>query len=100
MENKDWEDLDGYMYGTIHIKESGKNAGQYMKIWFKNENHVTWLDGNPWVCSPDLITIVDRQSGERKTNTIITRDDEIAVPGMKGLSCFRTEWALKHAFGP
>jgi DUF917 family protein len=100
VENKDWEDLDGYMYGTIRIKGSGKNAGQKLDVWFKNENHVTWLDGKPWVCSPDLISIVDRCSGEGRTNTMIDRDEEVVVLGMKGLPCFRTEWALKHACGP
>lgn len=100
VENKDWEDRDGYMYGTTRIKGSGKNAGQQLDVWFKNENHVTWLDGKPWVCSPDLISIVDRHSGEGRTNTMIDKDEEVAVIGMKGLDCFRNEWALKHACGP
>ena len=100
VENKDWEDLDGYMYGTISICGSGKDAGHQLEVWFKNENHVTWLDGKPWICSPDLVSIVHRSSGEGSTNTSIDKGDEVAVLGMKGLSCFRTEWALNHAFGP
>mgnify|MGYP001138008892 CR=1 FL=1 len=100
VEKKDWEDLDGYMYGTISIKGSGKHAGQKLEVWFKNENHVTWLDGKPWVCSPDLISIVNRDSGEGRTNTMIDKGEEVAVLGMKGLACFRSEWALEHAFGP
>jgi uncharacterized protein len=97
---KDWEDLDGYMYGTISIRGSGKNSGHTLDVWFKNENHVTWLDGTPWVCSPDLVSIADLHTGEGRTNTTIARDDEVAVLGMKGLTLFRTEWALQHACGP
>jgi hypothetical protein len=25
--------------------------------WFKNENHILWLEGEPWMCSPDLQTL-------------------------------------------
>ena len=24
-----------------------------LRVWFKNENHVSWLDGKPYVASPD-----------------------------------------------
>ena len=36
-----------------------------LKVWFKNENHVTWLNGEPWVCSPDIVSLyeaVDRRA--------------------------------------
>jgi DUF917 family protein len=100
VEKKEWEDRDGYMFGTHMIKGSGKNAGQTLSVWYKNENHVTWLDGKPWACSPDLISIVSREGGEGRTNTLIQEGEEVSVVGMKGLPCFRTEDALNHAFGP
>ncbi|MDH4208248.1 MAG: DUF917 domain-containing protein, partial [Anaerolineae bacterium] len=55
---KDWEDRDGYMYGTNHIKGAGAYEGQTLDVWFKNENHVSWLNGKPWVCSPDLVSLL------------------------------------------
>jgi hypothetical protein len=96
---KDWEDRGGYMYGTTHIQGTGNYAGQKLDVWFKNENHVTWLDGEPWVCSPDLVTLA-YQDGEGTTNTLIKEGDEVVAVGMKGLEACRTEFALNEAAGP
>lgn len=96
---KDWEDRDGYMFGTTSIEGSGRSAGHTMQVWFKNENHVTWLDGTPWVCSPDVVVIADRKTGEGFTNTLINAGDEVAVVGIRGLEAFRSERGLGCA-GP
>jgi len=45
---KDWEDREGYMFGTTHIRGTGDYEGQTLDVWFKNENHITWLNGEPW----------------------------------------------------
>ncbi len=97
---KDWEDRDGYMFGTTHIKGTGQYAGQTLDVWFKNENHVSWLNGEPWVCSPDLVTLAYRETGEGTTNTLIKAGDEVVAVGMKGLESFRTEFGLNEAAGP
>jgi DUF917 family protein len=96
---KDWEDRDGYMFGTTTIQGSGRFAGHTLAVWFKNENHVSWLDGQPWVCSPDLIVIADRATGEGYTNTVIDVGHEVAVVGIRGLEAFRTKRGLACA-GP
>ena len=96
---KDWEDRGGYMYGTTHIQGTGEYQGHRLDVWFKNENHITWLDGEAWVCSPDLVTLAYRD-GEGTTNTLIEEDDEIVAMGMKGLEAFRTEFGLNEAAGP
>jgi DUF917 family protein len=97
---KDWEDRGGYMFGTTHIQGSGKYAGHTLDVWFKNENHVTWLDGNPWICSPDIVSLVYSESGEGTTNTLIKEGDPVVAVGMKGLEGFRTEFGLNQASGP
>jgi hypothetical protein len=96
---KDWEDRDGYMFGTTSVEGSGRFAGHTLQVWFKNENHVSWLDGTPWVCSPDLVVIADRKTGEGFTNTLIDAGDEVAVVGVRGLEGFRSERGLGCA-GP
>lgn len=96
---KDWEDRDGYMFGTTSIVGSGRFAGHTLAVWFKNENHVSWLDGVPWICSPDLVVIADRKTGEGLTNTLIDAGDEVAVVGIRGLEGFRSERGLGCA-GP
>ena len=96
---KEWEDRGGYMYGTIHIQGTGAYEGRRLEVWFKNENHVTWLDGEPWVCSPDLVTLA-YLDGEGTTNTLIQEGDEVVAVGMKGLEAFRSEFGLNQAAGP
>lgn len=94
-----WENRDGYMFGETEIKGSGLKPGSKMKIWFKNENHITWLDGKPWITSPDIIEIIDAKSGEPITNTDIKMGDEVSVIGMKTEPIFRTPAGLK-VLGP
>ena len=96
---KDWEDRDGYMFGTTTIEGSGRFAGHTLAVWFKNENHVSWLDGTPWVCSPDLVVVADRMTGAGFTNTLVDAGDEVAVVGIRGLEGFRSERGLGCA-GP
>ena len=97
---KEWEDRDGYMFGTTHIGGSGDYEGQTLDVWFKNENHVSWLNGKPWVCSPDLITLAYRETGEGISNPDIKEGDDVVAVGMKGLEAFRTESGLNEAAGP
>ena len=96
---KDWEDRDGYMFGTTTIEGSDRFAGHTLRVWFKNENHVSWLDEQPWVGSPDLIVIADRRTGEGITNTLVDAGREVAVVGIRGLEAFRSERGLGCA-GP
>ncbi len=97
---KDWEDRGGYMFGTTHIRGTGDYSGHTLKVWFKNENHVTWLDEKPWVCSPDLVTIAYKESGNGTTNTLLKEGDEVVAVGIKGLTSFRTKFGLDEAAGP
>jgi DUF917 family protein len=77
---KEWEDRDGYM--------------------FKNENHVSWLNGEPWICSPDIVALLRTDTGEGITNTDIDAGDEVTAVGIKGLEAFRTEFGLNECTGP
>ena len=97
---KEWEDRDGYMFGTTHVKGTGDFRGQTLDVWFKNENHVSWLNGQPWVCSPDLVVLARPESGEGITNTQIKEGDAVVAVGVKGLEVFRTTFGLDRASGP
>jgi len=95
----DTEDRDGYYFGTIHIDGQYDYQGQIMKVWFKNENLVTWLNEKPWVCSPDLVSLIYRENGRGIYNAELVEGDEVVVVGMKGVQAFRTEKGLELA-GP
>ena len=92
--SKDWEDSEGAMVGTTHIQGTGSYTGHSMDIWFLNENHVSWLDGKPYVFSPDLIITAHPETGEGYTNTELKAGDPVTVVGSKINPVFRTEKAL------
>ena len=96
---KDWSDKEGLMVGTTHIRGTGDFAGHTMDVWFLNENHLAWLDGKPYVFSPDLIIVADASTGEGYTNTEVKTGQNVAVLGTKIDPFFRSEAALKY-YGP
>lgn len=96
---KEWEDKEGVMVGTTHIRGSDNWAGHSMDVWFLNENHIAWLDEAPYVFSPDLIILADPASGEGYTNTEIKAGDPVAVLGAKVYPAFRSPKGIEF-FGP
>jgi DUF917 family protein len=97
---KEWEDRGGYMFGTTYLEGTGQFAGRTFSVWFKNENHVSHLNGKPYVCSPDLVVLAHKGSGLGTTNTLIKEGDQIVAVGIKGLESFRTPFGLDEAAGP
>ncbi len=79
---REWANT-GYMEGTHELDGTGSFAGRRLRVWFRNENHVTWLDGLPWVASPDLIEFCDPRTAEPLVNTYLRLGQEIAVVGRR-----------------
>jgi len=90
---KEWESRDGYMYGTTTVDGEGADARHTLRVWFKNENHVTWRDGAPWVLSPDLIMTIGAD-GTPYTNTLLPEGARIGVVGAVADPRLRTPAAL------
>ena len=57
----------GYTYHDVELKGINEFAGHAYKIWVKNENIVTWLDGKPDAMSPDFISNLDPKTGDAIT---------------------------------
>jgi hypothetical protein len=95
---KTWANSEGYMIGTTEITGTGQYRGSLLKVWFKNENHIAWLDDVPVVTSPDLISIVDVRTGEPYTNTELQEGMEVAVIGFFN-EAFANERGIE-ALGP
>ena len=96
---KDWESREGYMFGTTFIKGTGDFEGQTFKIWFQNENHITWRNDLPYVTSPDLIMVVDYTTAEPFTNTALSHGQSVAVLGARADIRYRTPHGIS-ALGP
>jgi DUF917 family protein len=93
---RDWANT-GYMEGTHELEGTGDSGGHRLKVWFRNENHVTWLDGDPWVASPDLIEFCDPTTGEPLVNTYLELGQEIAVVGGGGATSSTRRPAWRHS---
>ncbi|HEY4277203.1 MAG TPA: DUF917 domain-containing protein [Conexibacter sp.] len=88
-----WEN-NGYMEGRHTIAGTGDSAGHALEVWFRNENHVTWLDGEPWVASPDLIEFCDAVTAEPLVNTNLAVGQQIAVVGRRRRDAFDSDAGL------
>lgn len=90
----DWESKGGYMYCTNEITGVDEFKGNVLKIWVKNENHISWMNGNPYITSPDLMQLVERQTGEPITNTDTAVGMEVAVVAVPNLR-YRTKEGIE-----
>jgi DUF917 family protein len=93
------EDRGGYSYGRTRLSGIGEFSGQELEVWFKNENHISWLDDEPWICSPDLLTLVYKKDGRGPSNSEIRVGDTLVAIGMRGDPAFRSARGLELA-GP
>ncbi len=91
---KEWEDKEGYYWGIHTIRGFGEFKGSELQVWFKNENHYSWLDGKPFVMSPDMLIVVDRDTGEPFMNAAIAEGHRVAVIGLRAIEQFRSPKGL------
>lgn len=74
--------VDGYYQGYRTIEGTGAFSGKMFKIWFKNENHMSWLDGEVRLTTPDLLCQVDAHTGIPVPNNNMETGQEIAFFGL------------------
>jgi hypothetical protein len=94
-----WEDKDGFTLGEFTVTGEGRFAGSALRIWFKNENLMSWLDGAPFVTAPDLICVLDEDAGVPLTNPNQRVGTKVSVIALPAYEKWRTEAALS-VFGP
>jgi len=90
----EWEDQEGFLWGTIFVRGEGNYFGHELKVWLKNENLLTWLDGEPYVVTPDLICILDGKSGHPITNSNMKEGLNLLVFGIPAPPFWRTQEAI------
>jgi len=95
VEKKDWEDREGYMFGTTYINGSSEFQGQEFKIWFKNENHISWKNDKPFATSPDIIEVVELETAEPITNPSLQEGQNVAVIGVRARKQYATKRGIE-----
>ncbi len=53
----------GFTWWDVELTGTGAYKGHAYRVWVKNENIVSWLDGKPDVVSPDLMYNLDPKTG-------------------------------------
>lgn len=96
--SREWVDT-GYMEGFHELQGEDEFQGHTLKLWFKNENHLSWLDGMPYVCSPDLVEVCHADTAEPLANTYLEVGGRVAVVGRKRRAAFDSAAGLA-ALGP
>jgi len=91
---RETEDREGYYWGTNITEGIDEFKGHRFKIWFKNENHISWLDEEPYVTSPDIIEVVQLETAEPITNTALQENEMVAVIGARNEK-YRTEKGIE-----
>ena len=87
-----------FMWGNGWIKGTGGFEGKLFRFWYKNENQISWLDGEPYVTCPDPFTVIDKKTGEGLSNF---RPDswvpgrKVVVVGGRAPEIWRTERGLR-----
>lgn len=76
---KEWVDENGYYMGYHYLEGEGEYAGHELKMYFKNETHIVWIDGEYKVSSPDLICTIEPDTVVPLRNDDIVEGTKIAV---------------------
>ena len=88
----------GWNVGTCVMEPLGGGAGR-MEVEFRNENLIARLDGETKAIVPDLICILDRESGEPITTEGVRYGQRVKVVAVSAAPIMRTPEALA-IFGP
>lgn len=101
--DKKSQDRDGYYWGETIVRGMGAYEGTVAKIWFKNENHICWVNDMLTASSPDKIIVIDDKTGEPYTNTVTEVGLDVAVLCDKACSLYRSDAGIElmgpRAFG-
>lgn len=91
-----WETREGFNFGEIHLKGEDDFDGESYKIWLKNENIISYRNGEIDVTAPDLICMIS-EDGEPittpnfeigQTMTVIALPSPEIWTTPEGLACF------------
>ena len=84
----------GFARGEAILEGIGENAGSTMKIQFQNENLMAEKDGTIIASVPDLITMVEEDTGDPLTTEQLRYGFRVIVLGMPAHPHWRTEKGL------
>lgn len=94
-----FETLDGFTLGQFVIQGIGEFENQNYRVEVKNENLVSYIDGEVDVTIPDLICCLDMDVKVPVTNPNLVKGRQVAIVVLPAPKEFQTERGIE-AFGP
>ena len=85
----------GFAVGHINLNGFGNFDGETGRIDLQNEFLVFWHNGNVEVCTPDLIVVLDSDTGLPITTEMLRYGQRVAVLGLPAHPLMRSPEALK-----
>ena len=89
----------GFLRGAARVEGLDDYAGHSLGVDFQNEWIVAWKDGEPVVSSPDLICVLDSDSGEAIGTEVIRYGQRVTILALPAPDLFVTEKGLERV-GP
>lgn len=94
-----FETRDGYTFGDTVLEGTGAYAGHSLRIWYQNENIISWMDGAPRATVPDLICAFDLDNAAPQLNPYARVGERAAVIVLPAPKEWTTPRGLE-VFGP
>lgn len=94
-----WRIDEGFTVGELLVSGKDDYLGHQYRIWYKNEQIISWFDEEPDVMVPDLICVLNPKTGEAITNPNCREGMEVAVIGYPAPELWRSPRGLE-LFGP
>ncbi len=76
VQSQPYKTVNGYTVGDTYITT---NEGDELRIWYRNENIILWKNGVPEYTAPDLICILDAETGRPVGNPMLRAGEKVAV---------------------
>jgi DUF917 family protein len=91
------EERGGFMWGDHKYEGTGEYKGKKFRIYYKNENMISWLDGEPYVVGPDFLCVMDAGTGQGLSNwgDDFAEGREVAVLGVRADDIWRSPRGLE-----
>ena len=99
VEESSFETRDGYTFGNTVLKGEGTYAGHTLRIWYQNENIISWMDDEPYVTVPDLICFFDLDQAMPQLNPYAEAGEKAAIIALPAPAEWKTSRGLE-IFGP
>jgi DUF917 family protein len=84
----------GFVRGTASFEGLEGHKGSRFQVHFQNENLIGLRDGEPCAMVPDLITVLDRETGRAITTEHLRYGQRVVIIGMPCSPIWRSEAGL------